>query len=65
MAAAAVETFRLIGSHGFAFDEQYISDLAAQSYDRRYDPDSARRQLTASASSPGGQRRPAAPNRSR
>ena len=25
--AAAVQTFRLIGSHGFAFDEQYVQDL--------------------------------------
>ena len=25
--AAAVETFRLIGSHGFAFDEQYLGDI--------------------------------------
>ena len=27
--SAAVETFRLIGSHGFAFDEEYVRDLAA------------------------------------
>ncbi len=26
---AAVETFRLIGSYGFAFDEEYVRDLAA------------------------------------
>ena len=26
--SAAVETFRLIGSHGFAFDEEYVCDLA-------------------------------------
>ncbi len=50
--AAAVETFRLIGSRGFAFDEQYIRDLAGRSYDRGYDPDGARRQLAASASQP-------------
>jgi len=50
--AAAVETFRLIGSHGFAFDEQYIRDLAGRSWDRGYDPDGARRQLAASASQP-------------
>ena len=49
---ATVETFRLIGSHGFAFDEQYIRDLAGLSYDRGYDPDGARRQLAASASQP-------------
>jgi pimeloyl-ACP methyl ester carboxylesterase len=50
--AATVETFRLIGSPGFAFDEQYIRDLAGRSYDRGYDPDGARRQLAASASQP-------------
>ncbi len=27
--SAAVETFRLIGSYGFAFDEEYVRDLAA------------------------------------
>jgi pimeloyl-ACP methyl ester carboxylesterase len=50
--AATVETFRLIGSPGFAFDDQYIRDLAGRSYDRGYDPDGARRQLAASASQP-------------
>jgi len=50
--AAAVETFRLIGSHGFAFDEEYIRDVAGRSWDRGYDPDGARRQLAASASQP-------------
>ena len=50
--AATVETFRLIGSPGFVFDEQYIRDLAGRSYDRGYDPDGARRQLAASASQP-------------
>ena len=50
--AAAVETFRLIGSHGFAFDEQYIRDLAGRSWDRGYDPGGVRRQLAASASQP-------------
>ncbi len=50
--AAAVETFRLIGSPGFAFDDQYIRDLAGRSWDRGYDPDGARRQLAASASQP-------------
>jgi pimeloyl-ACP methyl ester carboxylesterase len=50
--AGAVETFRLIGSHGFAFDEQYIRDLAGRSYDRGYDPGGARRQLAASVSQP-------------
>jgi len=50
--AAAVQTFRLIGSHGFAFDEQYVHDVAARSWDRGYDPDGYRRQLAASASQP-------------
>ena len=49
---AAVEVFRLIGSHGFAFDEEYVRDLAGRSYDRGYDPDGARRQLAASVSQP-------------
>jgi pimeloyl-ACP methyl ester carboxylesterase len=50
--AAAVQTFRLIGSHGFAFDEQYVQDVAGRSWDRGYDPDGYRRQLAASASQP-------------
>ena len=50
--AAAVETFRLIGSPGFAFDEEYIRDVAGRSWDRGYDPAGARRQLAASASQP-------------
>lgn len=51
-ASAAVETFRLIGSHGFAFDEEYVRDLAGRSWDRGYDPDGYRRQLAASMSQP-------------
>ena len=50
--AAAVETFRLIGSHGFAFDEQYVREVAGRSWDRGYDPDGYRRQRAASASQP-------------
>jgi len=50
--AAAVETFRLIGSPGFAFDEPYVRDLAGRSWDRGYDPAGRRRQLAASASQP-------------
>jgi len=49
---AGMETFRLIGSHGFAFDEQYVQDIAGRSWDRGYDPDGFRRQLAASASQP-------------
>ena len=48
--AAAVQTFRLIGSPGFAFDEAYVRDLAGRSWDRGYDPAGRRRQLAASAS---------------
>ena len=50
--AAAVETFRLIGSHGFAFDEEYVRDMAGRSWDRGYDSDGRLRQLAASASQP-------------
>jgi pimeloyl-ACP methyl ester carboxylesterase len=50
--AAAVETFRLIGSSGFAFDEAYVRDLAGRSWDRGYDPAGRRRQLAASVSQP-------------
>jgi len=50
--SAAVETSRLIGSHGFAFDEEYVRDLAGRSWDRGYDPAGNRRQLAASASQP-------------
>src|SRR5215472_6446052 len=41
-----------IGSHGFAFDEQYVREVAGRSWDRGYDPDGYRRQLAASASQP-------------
>jgi len=50
--AETVETFRLIGSPGFAFDELRVRDLAGRAYDRGYDPDGARRQLAASVSQP-------------
>ena len=50
--SAAVETFRFIGSHGFAFDEQYVRDIAGRSWDRGYDPDGYQRQLAASMSQP-------------
>jgi len=50
--SATVETFRLIGSPGFAFDEAYMRDLAGRSWDRGYDPDGYRRQLAASMSQP-------------
>jgi pimeloyl-ACP methyl ester carboxylesterase len=50
--SAAVETSRLIGSHGFASDEEYVRDIAGRSWDRGYDPAGYRRQLAASASQP-------------
>jgi pimeloyl-ACP methyl ester carboxylesterase len=50
--SAVVETFRLIGSRGFAFDEEYLRDLAGRSWDRGYEPAGSRRQLAATASQP-------------
>jgi pimeloyl-ACP methyl ester carboxylesterase len=50
--SAAVATFRLIGSPGFAFDEQHVRDLAGRSWDRGRDPAGRRRQLAASVSQP-------------
>ncbi len=50
--SAVVETFRLIGSPGFAFDEQYLRDLAGRSWDRGYDPAGSRRQLAATVNQP-------------
>ena len=48
----AAQTFRLIGSHGFAFDDEYVRDIAGRSWDRRYDSAAARRQLAASMTQP-------------
>jgi pimeloyl-ACP methyl ester carboxylesterase len=50
--SAVVDTFRLIGSHGFAFDEEYLRDLASRSWDRGYEPGGRRRQLAASIAQP-------------
>ena len=50
--AAVVDTFRLIGSHGFAFDEEYLRDLAGRSWDRGYEPAGYRRQLAAVIAQP-------------
>ncbi len=44
---AIVETFRIIGSQGYAFDEEYLRDLAGRSYQRAYDPGGYLRQLAA------------------
>lgn len=45
--ATAVETFRIIGSPGYAFDEEYLLDVAGRSYDRAHDPGGYMRQLSA------------------
>lgn len=45
--AAAVAVFRLIGSPGYAFDEDYLQRLAGVSYDRAHDSDGYLRQLAA------------------
>jgi pimeloyl-ACP methyl ester carboxylesterase len=62
--ANALETFRIIGSRGYAFDAEYLSELAGRSYDRAYDPGGYLRQLAAIAAQPnrtGGLRRITAP----
>jgi pimeloyl-ACP methyl ester carboxylesterase len=48
----AIETFRMIGSRGYAFDEEYLSDLAGRSYDRAHDPGGYLRQLAAITAQP-------------
>ena len=48
----AVETYRIIGSRGYAFDEEYLVDLAGRSYDRAHDPGGYLRQLSAIMSQP-------------
>ena len=45
--AAAVDVFRLIGSPGYALDEEYLQRQAGVSYDRAYDPAGYLRQLAA------------------
>lgn len=44
---AAVGVFRLIGSPGYAFDEEYLQRQAGMSYDRAHDPRGYFRQLAA------------------
>jgi pimeloyl-ACP methyl ester carboxylesterase len=44
---AVIETFRVIGSQGFALDEERLRDLGGRSFDRGYDPGGYRRQLAA------------------
>jgi pimeloyl-ACP methyl ester carboxylesterase len=48
----AVDTYRVIGSPGFEFDEQALRDRAALSYDRRYNPAGVARQLAAILTTP-------------
>ena len=50
--ANAIETFRIIGSRGYAFDEEHLADLAGRSYDRGHDPGGYLRQLAAIAGQP-------------
>src|SRR5919205_12463 len=45
--ARAVDTYRVIGSPGFEFDEQALRDRAGLSYDRRYNPARGAPQLAA------------------
>ena len=49
---AAVETFRIIGSKGYAFDEEYLMHLGGVSYDRGLDGHGYMRQLAAIAGQP-------------
>ncbi len=50
--AAVVETFRIIGSKGYAFDEEMLMELGGQSYDRGHDPGGYLRQLAAISAQP-------------
>jgi pimeloyl-ACP methyl ester carboxylesterase len=48
----AVDTYRVIGSPGFEFDEQALRERAGLSYDRRYNPPGVARQLAAILTTP-------------
>lgn len=50
--AVAVETFRAVGSKGYALDEEWLRDVGGRSYDRGYDPAGYGRQLAAAAGQP-------------
>ena len=50
--ASAVETFRLIGSQGYPFDEAHIREIAGRSWDRGFDPPGSLRQLEATVTQP-------------
>jgi pimeloyl-ACP methyl ester carboxylesterase len=43
----ALDTYAVIGSPGYPLDEQWLADVAGQSYDRGYDPMGVGRQLLA------------------
>lgn len=45
--AAAIETFRTIGSPGFEFDQEWYREVGRRSFDRGHDPGGYRRQLSA------------------
>lgn len=49
---AIVETFRVIGSKGYALDEERLREVGARSFERGYDPWGYRRQLAAVAGQP-------------
>ncbi len=49
---AVVETFRIIGSKGFAFDEARLRDVGSRSYERSHDPAGYFRQLAAVVGQP-------------
>jgi pimeloyl-ACP methyl ester carboxylesterase len=49
---AIVEVFSVIGSSGYALDEEYIRDLAGRSYERAYNPRGYARQLAACMGQP-------------
>ena len=49
---AVLDTFRLIGSKGYALDEEHLRDLAGRSFDRGYDRGGYLRQLAAITAQP-------------
>jgi len=50
--AAVLDTFRAIGSKGYALDEERLRQLGALSFERGYDPAGYRRQLAAVVAQP-------------
>ena len=50
--ASAVETFRVIGSRGYPFDEAHVREVAGRSWDRGFDPAGSLRQLEATVTQP-------------